>query len=163
ERLVLEERGLGEVMRMVAEAIGGSATVLGARGDTIASSGTLAAPAWEALGAAIGARGEIAGPLRERALVLPVVGRDRGAAHALAAAEAGVGAALAPPAGGGLWPCRGARLCAIVDAAGRAPIELARLMRTELSAAHGAVRAAASRAASTQTLRRSFHEARCAL
>ncbi|HTN25326.1 MAG TPA: helix-turn-helix domain-containing protein, partial [Solirubrobacteraceae bacterium] len=245
ERLVLEERGLGEVMRMVAEAIGGSATVLGARGDTIASSGTLEAPAWEALGAAIGARGEVAGPLRDRALVLPVVGRDRGAAQAWiagvcdhplgdferlilqqaatvvalelmrlriardterrlagdvlaealtgrlhpeelaarlrpfgigeqvavlafvtddpVAAEAGLDAALARADVRALVAVRGSLLCAIVDAADRDPIELARVMRAELSAAHGAVRAAASRAASTQSLRRSFHEARCAL
>ncbi|MEA2150579.1 MAG: hypothetical protein QOD69_2409, partial [Solirubrobacteraceae bacterium] len=54
-------------------------------------------------------------------------------------------------------------LCAIVDVAGRDPIELARRARADLLAAHGTVRAAASRAASAQELRRSFHEARCAL
>ncbi len=245
ERLVLEERGLGEVMRMVAGAIGGSATVLGARGDTIASSGTLEAPAWEALGAAIVARGEVAGPLRDRALVLPVVGRERSAAQAWiagvcdhplgdferlilqqaatvvalelmrlriardterrlagdvlaealtgrlhpeelaarlhpfgigeqvavlafttddpVAAEPDLDAALARADVRALVAVRGALLCAIVDADGRDPIALARVMRAELSATHGTVRAAASRAASTQSLRRSFHEARCAL
>jgi purine catabolism regulator len=245
ERLVLEERGLGEVMRMVAEAIGGSATVLGARGETIASSGALEAPEWEALSAAIGAGGEVPAPLRARALVLPVVGRDRVAAQAWLAgvcagplgdferlilqqaatvvalelmrlriardterrlagdvlAEAltgrlhpeelaarlrpfGIGGEVAvlafatddPVAAAGdldaalaradvraLVAVRRSLLCAIVDAAGRDPIELARRARADLLAAHGTVHAAASRAASAQALRRSFHEARCAL
>jgi purine catabolism regulator len=43
------------------------------------------------------------------------------------------------------------------------PVELARRVRGELSARFGEVRAAASRSAPTHTLRRSFHEARCAL
>jgi purine catabolism regulator len=43
------------------------------------------------------------------------------------------------------------------------PIELARRIRAELHARFGEVRAAASRAGPTQNLRRSFHEARCAL
>jgi purine catabolism regulator len=43
------------------------------------------------------------------------------------------------------------------------PIELARRVRGELQARFGEVRAAASRAGPTQNLRRSFHEARCAL
>jgi purine catabolism regulator len=43
------------------------------------------------------------------------------------------------------------------------PIELARRIRTELRARFGEVRAAASRPAPTHNLRRSFHEARCAL
>ena len=59
---------------------------------------------------------------------------------------------------------RGSLLCAIVDAGARDPIELARHARDELLAEHRRdVRAAASRAASAQALRRSFHEARCAL
>ena len=45
----------------------------------------------------------------------------------------------------------------------RRPIELARRVRTELRARFGEVRAAASRPAPTHNLRRSFHEARCAL
>jgi purine catabolism regulator len=45
----------------------------------------------------------------------------------------------------------------------RDPIELARRVRTELQSRFGDVRAAASRAAPTHNLRRSFHEARCAL
>ncbi|MGH2920086.1 MAG: PucR family transcriptional regulator, partial [Solirubrobacteraceae bacterium] len=56
-----------------------------------------------------------------------------------------------------------ALLCAVVDAAGRDPIEIARAARTELAAEFSDVRAAASRAAAAQSLRRSFHEARCAL
>jgi purine catabolism regulator len=43
------------------------------------------------------------------------------------------------------------------------PIELARRVRGELCARFGDVRAAASRPAPTHMLRRSFHEARCAL
>lgn len=43
------------------------------------------------------------------------------------------------------------------------PIELARRVRRELQARFGEVRAAASRPAPTHNLRRSFHEARCAL
>jgi purine catabolism regulator len=45
----------------------------------------------------------------------------------------------------------------------RDPIELARRVRGELHARFGEVRAAASRPAATHNLRRSFHEARCAL
>jgi DNA-binding PucR family transcriptional regulator len=48
-------------------------------------------------------------------------------------------------------------------APGRDPIELARRVRGELRARFGEVRAAASRPAPTHNLRRSFHEARCAL
>jgi purine catabolism regulator len=58
---------------------------------------------------------------------------------------------------------RAGLLCAVIDAAGQEPIELARKLRAELGERFGAVRAAASRAAPTQTLRLSFHEARCAL
>jgi purine catabolism regulator len=58
---------------------------------------------------------------------------------------------------------RAGLLCAVIDAAGQEPIELARKLRAELAERFGAVRAAASRAAATQTLRLSFHEARCAL
>lgn len=43
------------------------------------------------------------------------------------------------------------------------PIELARRVRKDLQARFGDVRAAASRVAPTHMLRRSFHEARCAL
>jgi PucR family transcriptional regulator, purine catabolism regulatory protein len=43
------------------------------------------------------------------------------------------------------------------------PVELARRVRSELKARFGEVRASASRPAPTHMLRRSFHEARCAL
>jgi purine catabolism regulator len=43
------------------------------------------------------------------------------------------------------------------------PVELAGRMRRELASRFGEVRASASRAAPTHNLRRSFHEARCAL
>jgi purine catabolism regulator len=58
---------------------------------------------------------------------------------------------------------RGGLLCAVIDADGLDPIELARGIRGELAMRFGEVRAAASRAAATQSLRLSFHEARCAL
>jgi purine catabolism regulator len=54
-------------------------------------------------------------------------------------------------------------LCAVIDADGVDPMELARKIRRELAARFGELRAAASRAAPTHSLRLSFHEARCAL
>jgi purine catabolism regulator len=54
-------------------------------------------------------------------------------------------------------------LCAVVDAADRDPIDVAADARRALSPEQGAVRAAASRPASPERLRHSFHEARCAL
>lgn len=245
ERLVLEERGLGEVMRMVAEAIGGSATVLGARGETIACSGPLQDAEHDVLRAAVARGGGAGEPLDGRALVLPVVGRERAPVQAWlggvctralgdferlilqqastvvalelmrlriardterrlagdvlaealtgrlqpeelaarlrpfgigdevavlafatadpVAAEPLLDAALVRADVRALVAVRGTLLCAIVDAGGRDPIELARDMRAELAGADADVRAAASRAASAQSLRRSFHEARCAL
>jgi purine catabolism regulator len=246
ERLVLEERGLDEVMRMVAHAIGGSATVLSGRGETIAACGTLLEAEHEALRAALATGGAVGAQLDERALVLPVVGRDRAPAQAWlagvcrtalgdferlilqqaatvvalelmrlriardterrlagdvlaealtgrldreelaarlrpfglgddevavlafetpdpVAAEPLLDAALARCDMRGLVAIRGVLLCAIVDARGADPIALARRIRAELADEHGALRVAASRAASAQSLRRSFHEARCAL
>jgi PucR family transcriptional regulator, purine catabolism regulatory protein len=68
---------------------------------------------------------------------------------------------------GSLVAIRAGLLCAVIDPAGIAdgpdPIELARRIRGELAARFGAVRAAASRAGATHSLRLSFHEARCAL
>jgi purine catabolism regulator len=58
---------------------------------------------------------------------------------------------------------RAGLLCAVIDADGLDPIELARAIRRELLTRFGEVRAAASRAAATHSLRLSFHEARCAL
>lgn len=64
---------------------------------------------------------------------------------------------------------RAGLLCAVIDpdgAAGTAalePVELARKIRAELAGRFGDVRAAASRATATHSLRMAFHEARCAL
>jgi purine catabolism regulator len=58
---------------------------------------------------------------------------------------------------------RGPLLCAVVDAAGADPVELARDVRAELCAELGEVRAAASRRTPAAALRRAFHEARYAL
>jgi PucR family transcriptional regulator, purine catabolism regulatory protein len=64
----------------------------------------------------------------------------------------------------GLVATRGGLLCAVIDGASGDPIEIARRARAELeSGAGGEVRASASRAAPTHSLRLSFHEARCAL
>jgi purine catabolism regulator len=63
----------------------------------------------------------------------------------------------------GLVATRGELLCAVVDADATDPLELARVARSELALQFGDVRAAASRAAEAGSLRRSFHEARCAL
>jgi len=54
-------------------------------------------------------------------------------------------------------------LCAVVDAADRDPVDLASEARRALIKERGNVRAAASRPAPPEQLRRSFHEARCAL
>ncbi len=58
---------------------------------------------------------------------------------------------------------RAGLLCAVVDTRGLESAELAGRIRTELAQSFGEVRAAASRAAATHSLRLSFHEARCAL
>jgi purine catabolism regulator len=71
--------------------------------------------------------------------------------------------ALAHAGARGLVATRGALLCAVIDASGVDPIEVARAARAALAGEMGEVRAAASRAAATHSLRRSFHEARCAL
>jgi PucR family transcriptional regulator, purine catabolism regulatory protein len=112
ERLVLEERGLDEVVRALAAAIGGAVSVLSARGETIASKtfrrqvpiGAMDAIRDEVQrrSGRLGAAGT--GPpaqaaefapdhpeLAGRALVLPVSLRGRGAPHAwlVAARDAG--------------------------------------------------------------------------
>lgn len=70
-------------------------------------------------------------------------------------ADAGVGALVATRAG---------LLCAVVDCAeGVDPVALGGRARDALTAAGAQVRAAASRPAPVASLRRSFHEARCAL
>jgi len=94
----------------------------------------------------------------ERAAVLAFALRDpAGAAGGL---ERMLGRAQTP----GLVAIRAGLLCAVIDAPdGVDPVELARGLRAELATRVGDVRAAASRAAPTQSLRLSFHEARCAL
>jgi PucR family transcriptional regulator, purine catabolism regulatory protein len=70
-------------------------------------------------------------------------------------ADAGVGALVAS---------RERLLCAVVDAReGVDPVALAGQAREALQPEHGELRAAASRPAPVGSLRRSFHEARCAL
>ncbi len=253
ERLVLDERGLEEVVRVVAAAIGGSAGVLDGRGEVLAwhdaGPGEPPRAAREAMLQAVAAVSGPPPPDLEppggdgRALALPVVAR-RGAPAAawlvavgsaalgeferlvlrqtvtavalelmrlrvvrdterrLAGdvfAEAltgrlhpeeletrlrpfGLGSELAvlafalrdPPAAApvldlalerlevpALVAVRGPLLCAVTGVP--APIELAARLRRELAAQFGDVRAAASRLGPPQALRRSFHEARCAL
>jgi len=68
--------------------------------------------------------------------------------------ETGVGALVA---------AHGELLCAVIDTTNWEPVALAEHAQELLSERHGEVRAAASRRASVEALRRSFHEARCAL
>jgi len=111
----------------------------------------------------------------ESAAVLAFAMRDPGtAASALEAMLERAGAHS-------LVALRNGLLCAVIDcpnnthlarpggagdpsgAPGEDPLELAGRMRRELASRFGEVRASASRAAPTHNLRRSFHEARCAL
>ena len=266
ERIVLEERGLQEVVRELAGAIAGAAVVLDSRGRTLASAATGPAfppEALELVAAQVSARrgaqahdgsapGSAAAFWPEHpalvgpALALPVAARGRGGpeawlvatrhgaglrdferlvlqhgvtvvalelmrervmrdterrlagdvlAEALSGAldareletrlrPFGVGQSAAvvvfdveDPAGaeqelrgamlesgvGALVATRGGRLCAVVDARGADPVELAVRARRVLAERHGAVRGAASRPAPLSALRRSFQEARCAL
>ncbi len=75
-----------------------------------------------------------------------------------ALAEQGCPALVAPHAAGGRE-----LLCAMIDSGDRDPIEVAQAARRALAGRRGGVRAAASRPASPENLRHSFHEARCAL
>jgi purine catabolism regulator len=71
---------------------------------------------------------------------------------------------LADSGTGALVATRDRLLCAVVDAReGVDPVALAARARAELSDGEGSLRAAASRAAPVGSLRRTFHEARCAL
>jgi purine catabolism regulator len=54
-------------------------------------------------------------------------------------------------------------LCAVVSAGDDDPVEITAAARTDLQAAHGDVRAAASRSLPTERARHAFHEGRCAL
>ena len=65
---------------------------------------------------------------------------------------------------GSLVAMRSGLLCAVIDADGADPFELAKRAKVELaSRSRGEVRAAVSRPGPSQSLRLSFHEARCAL
>jgi purine catabolism regulator len=54
-------------------------------------------------------------------------------------------------------------LCAVIDPRAGDPVDVAGSLRSALAGTHGQVRAAASRSAAVGSLRRAFHEARCAL
>jgi purine catabolism regulator len=95
ERLVLEERGLDELVRALAAAIGGATAVLNPRGDTLASSAFRRRLTDEAIGAVrdeVRARSADGGEALEfapnhsdiagRSLVLPVALRGRSAPQA---------------------------------------------------------------------------------
>jgi purine catabolism regulator len=108
----------------------------------------------------------VAAPLVERMLGR---GGSSGGISLGGGSSGGTSSGVEPPAGS-LVAIRAGLLCAVVDGAGTNgagdldPIALARRIRTELAArVGGEVRASASRVAPTQSLRVSFHEARCAL
>ena len=99
--------------------------------------------------------------IEEEAAVLVFSVDDPSAAEATleaALAEQGCPALVAPHAAGGRE-----LLCAMIDSRDREPIEVATAARRALAGRRGGVRAAASRSAAPEHLRRSFHEARCAL
>jgi DNA-binding PucR family transcriptional regulator len=79
------------------------------------------------------------------------------------AAEADLDRAIAAAGHSALVASCHGLLCAVVDAADLEPVELAGHAREALAERHGDPRAAASRVAASTALRRSFHEARCAL
>ena len=79
------------------------------------------------------------------------------------AAEADLDRALAAAGRGALAASRHGMLCAVVEGGGLDPLALAAQARDALAEQHGDVRAAASRVAPVTELRRTFHEARCAL
>jgi purine catabolism regulator len=79
------------------------------------------------------------------------------------AAEGDLDRAIGADGRGALVAARQGLLCAVVEGAGLEPVELGGRARTALAERHGDVRAAASRVAPATELRRSFHEARCAL
>jgi PucR family transcriptional regulator, purine catabolism regulatory protein len=259
ERLLLEERGLEELVRAIAVTIGAAVLVLDPRGEVIASRAfqrELSPDALESVRAAVARRARARGQaeafvpdhpeLGARALVLPVLAGSRGGpqawlaaardsgglgdserltleqsvtvvalelmrqramrdterrlagdvlAEALAgeleeselaarlrpfgvgsrsavlvfavpdprAAEAELDRAMAAAGRGALVAAAHGLLCAVVEGTDLEPVELAAQARDVLAERYPEVRAAASRAAPSATLRRSFHEARCAL
>jgi purine catabolism regulator len=78
-------------------------------------------------------------------------------------AEADLDRAIASAGRGALVATRQGLLCAVVEGNGLDPVELAGHARAALAERHGEVTAATSRVAPSTELRRSFHEARCAL
>jgi PucR family transcriptional regulator, purine catabolism regulatory protein len=95
-----------------------------------------------------------------QAAVLVFATRDGSPAHA----EGDLDRFLADAGVGALVASREQLLCAVVDAReGLDTVALAARARAELAADHGDLPAAASRPAAVGSLRRSFHEARCAL
>ncbi|MGH2796604.1 MAG: PucR family transcriptional regulator [Thermoleophilaceae bacterium] len=95
------------------------------------------------------------------AAVLVFARQDRGAATS---AEGDLDRFLADAGVGALVASRERLLCAVVDARdGVDPVAMAARAREALVPEHGELRAAASRPAAVGSLRRSFHEARCAL
>ena len=93
----------------------------------------------------------------ERLAVLAFALADPGAA--LGPVEAALARERVPA----LVAVRAGLLCAVVDPGPGSPVELARKVRAELAARFVEVRASASRAVATHSLRMAFHEARCAL
>jgi PucR family transcriptional regulator, purine catabolism regulatory protein len=86
------------------------------------------------------------------------------AAAMLSTAEGDLDRFLADAGLGALVASRERLLCAVVDARdGVDPVAVAARAREALQSEHGDLRAAASRPAAVGSLRRSFHEARCAL
>jgi PucR family transcriptional regulator, purine catabolism regulatory protein len=97
----------------------------------------------------------------------PAGGEGPGSARAgamLSTAEGDLDRFLADAGVGALVASRERLLCAVVDARdGVDPVAVAARAREALQSEHGELRAAASRPAAVGSLRRSFHEARCAL
>jgi purine catabolism regulator len=258
ERLLLEERGLDELVRAIGAAIGGAVAVLDPRGETLAAHSFQRPLSQETVATVFAEarrRGGAGDPapfapedpqLAGRALALPVLAGARGGPQAwlvairdaggvgdverlaleqavtvvalelmrqramrdterrlagdvldealaggldaaelagrlrpfgvgseaavlvfsipdAAAAERDLDRALARFGGGALVASRHGLLCAVVDGADLDPVEAAGRARAALAERHGDVRAAASRVAPATELRRTFHEARCAL
>jgi purine catabolism regulator len=253
ERLLLEERGLDELLRAISSTVGGAVAVLDLRGEALASRAfqrPLPEDALEAVAEQTRGRTAAFAPdhpdLAGRAIALPVLSGARGGpqawlvavrdsggfgdaerltleqsvtvvalelmrqrtmrdterrlagdvldealageldANELAArlrpfgvgsqaavavfsladphaAEADLDRALATAGRGALVAPRQGLLCAVVEGDGLDPVALAGSARSALAERHGDVHAGVSRVAPVTELRRSYHEARCAL
>jgi purine catabolism regulator len=101
-------------------------------------------------------------PERDAAVVREGAGSAR--TGAISSAEGDLDRFLADAGVGALVATRERLLCAVVDAREDIdPVAMASRARDALQPEHGELRAAASRPAAVGSLRRSFHEARCAL